>query len=190
MEVPRTWVSEWFGYWSAISERSLEQWRKISDDVNERRYGPSELLSDSIEFWNAATVGWWSMWPDPQQLLPTLFINLEGGDAGPATITRTVPIHRTRVPKGHPAWAYLRPIEGGDPLEINASRCKLRWSDVGNELVVEVFGAKAKETAEKALKEGIRAYTKPVPLTPGVYQGLVYVKAVPLATVIIRVARA
>ena len=112
MQVPRTWVSEWLGYWNAISERSLEQWRKISDDVTKREYGPTQLMSDSIEFWNAAMLDWWSVVPDPTQLVPTLFINLDGGDSGPATVTRTVPIYRLRVPTGAPEWAYLRPIEG------------------------------------------------------------------------------
>lgn len=189
MEVPRNWVSEWAGYWSAISERTLEQWRKVSDEVNERRYGPTQWMSDSIEFWNAAAVGWWSMFPDPTQLVPTLFIDLEGGDAGPATVTRTVPIYRLRIPSGPPEWAYLRPIEGGDPHEINPSKTRLSWSVFGNELVVELFGPKAKDTAHKAAREGVTGYTKPVPLTPGVYQGLIYVSAVPLATVIIRVGR-
>lgn len=189
MEVPRTWVSEWFGYWSTIGERSLEQWLKISEEVGARRYGPTEWTSDTFELWNAAAVAWWSWLPDPTQLVPTLFINLEGGDAGPATITRTVPMYRLRAPSGPPEWAYLRPIEGGDADEINPSKVKLGWGVFGNELVIELFGPKAKETAEKGLKVGTAHPIEPVPLTPGVYEGLVYVKAVPLARVTIRVGR-
>lgn len=187
MQVPPTWVSEWFGYWSSISEKSLEQWRTINDEVSRREFGPAQLMSESIEFWNTAFVGWWSMFPDPTQLLPTLFINLDGGDAGPATVTRTVPIYRLRVPTGSPKWAYLRPIEHGNRDEINVQTCRLRWSAYGNELVVELFGPHAEKTAEAAIERGVEGFTKPVPLTPGVYQGLVYVGAVPLATVIIRV---
>jgi hypothetical protein len=189
MEVPRTWVSEWFGYWSAIGDRSMNQWMKIADEVNERRYGPTQWMSDSIEFWNAAAVAWWSWLPDPTQLVPTLFINLDGGDAGPGTITRTVPIYRLRVPSGAPEWAYLRPIEGGDVHEINPSKVKLKWGVFGNELVVELFGPTAKKTAEKAVQIGVKKTTDPVPLKPGVYEGLVFVQTVPLAKVVIRVAK-
>jgi hypothetical protein len=189
MEIPRTLVSEWYGYWTSVAERSLEQWRTISDEVARREYGPQQYMSDMIEFWNTTAVGWWAMVPDASQLVPTLFINLEGGDAGPATVTRTIPAHRLGIPMGPPRWAFLRPVVGGNPAEINEARCKVRWSESGNQLVVELFGPKAKETADAALELGVAGYTKPVPLTPGVYQGLVYVRSAPLAVLYIRVGQ-
>lgn len=170
MRVPRDYVSQWFGFWSSVADRSFTSWQRASEEIEERTYGVDELLSDVIDLWSyGAIAGWAAMWGGDRRL-PTLFFSLAKDDrsATDSILKQVLPVFKPSLPAVEPTVAFLRRIDRGKE-EIAIENCYAKLEE--NELVVRLQGL-------------------PDELEPAVYEGLVHVGNVPLAHLYIHVTPA
>src|SRR5262245_28036537 len=105
MRVPRDYVSQWFGYWSSVADRSFTNCQRAYGDLETRTYGVDKLLSDVIDLWSySALAGWAALWGGDRRP-PTLFILLARGDR---TATAQLPVFKPSLPAVKPEVAFLR----------------------------------------------------------------------------------
>jgi len=169
MSYPQAFTQQWLGYLSFLSDRSMATWNQALQDIQDRKYDPGKAMSDMLGLWNDAAVGWFAAWRGADQMVPTLFFDLAGDDE---SATACVPIFAPSLPNESPHVAFLKPIVGGNPAEINDTKCTLTLSTDERELALSL--------------DGLRTQADP-PLTQGVYQGLVHMGEVPIALIYIRV---
>lgn len=168
MRVPYRYAAPWFGYWSYLSERSMGRWKRMSEEVDARQYGTDKMLCDVLQFWSEASNGWCAVMRSGSGELPRFFFLL-----GPNTESacREIDFFAPACPQADPEVAYLRPISGGDPKQVNEDTCCVYLSEPRHALVVHLDGLQ---------KNGA--------LKPGVYEGMIHIGDEPVASLVIKVA--
>lgn len=173
MRVPYRYAAPWFGYWSYMSERCTTRWRRMSDEVEARTYGSDKAISDTLQFWSDATIGWCAALRGGVAAdLPRVFFLLEPtAQSASKEIDFFAPGH----PHGTPEVAYLRPVLGGDSKQIDETKCTVCPVPRRHGLVIHLDGLRQKDDP---------------PLTAGVYQGLIHIGDEPVALLDVKVAGA
>jgi hypothetical protein len=171
----RSYVQDWMGCWSFLSERAIDRWAAAVKDSRERRYGTREWLSDVVTFWDdAASAAYTAMRGSNHR--PALVVfniprTIEGG------ASRTVPVFRPSVPARDPRVIFRaepieRPRHAVAGLPIHARSVDARW--VGDDGGIEIF--------LKGLRSGTDSF-----LEVAAYEAFVHVGDAPIAHVLINV---
>ena len=172
MRVPYRYAAPWVGYWTFLAERSMQRWRCMAEEVEDRRYGSDKVISDILQFWGDATIGWCAALrgSGTGSTVPLVFFSLHPQQQADG---KEIDFFAPSCPQGDPEVAYLVPIHGGSASEINESKVRLCVVPRRHALVIHL--------------EGLWKQGQP-DLTPGVYKGLIHIGEEPVAHLVIRVA--
>jgi hypothetical protein len=171
MRIPYRYASPWFGYWTFLSDRSMECWNRMADEVDNRTYGSDKLVNDVLQFWSDATTGWCAALSGRGADLPRIFFLLAPDDEA---VSKDLPVFPPSLPHGDPDVAYLVPVVDGDKDQINADKCTV---------------CLYKQPPVLRVHLRLRGNCDPE-LTPGVYQGLIHIGDEPVAILVVRVRKA
>jgi hypothetical protein len=170
MRYANPWLSGWIGYYGRMSERTAQRLGMISRDVERRRYSPTKLMSDVLDFWMQGTLDWCTALKGSEQGVATVFFDLRPDTEGDAQL---VPIDLYRNPKPkRPKIAWLHSEVSGSGKPIEPSNVQASLVDDGCALAIDLI-----QLAEPKK-----------PLALGTYQLLVHLDGQPLAHVLISVA--
>lgn len=171
----RTYVQDWLGCWSFLSERAIDRWASAVRDSRERRYGTREWFSDVVTFWDdAASAAYTALRGSsarPALVVFTIPRTIEGG------VSRTVTVFRPSLPARDPRVIFRenpieRPRHRVPGLAIESRSVDARW--VADGTGIEVF------------LKGLRSGTDS-PLEVATYEAFVHVGDAPIAHVLINV---
>lgn len=172
MRIPNRFVAPWFGYLTHLSDRSMERWHRMADEVDERTYGYDKLLSDVLQCWSDVTTGWMAAYQGGGSggaKMPVVFFLLNPDTEADCEELSVFP---PSLPHGEPAVAGVVPIVDGDKAQINDDNfdvCIYKRPPV--------------------LRVHVRLPKKDHPLKAGVYQGLIHIGKEPVATLMVKVRK-
>lgn len=172
MRVPYRYAAPWLGYWTYLADRSMQRWRCMAEEVEERRYGSDKLISDVLQFWGDAALGWCAAvrGSGVGNTVPLVFFHLHPRQEADC---KEIDFFAPSCPQGEPEVAYLVPIVGGDKDEISDGNVRLCVVPRRHALVIHLEDL----------------WQEPQPdLTKGVYKGLIHVGEEPVAHLIVKVA--
>jgi hypothetical protein len=149
----------------------MHRWRRMADEVEGRSYGSDKLISDVLQFWGDATIGWCAAvrGSGVGGGVPLVFFLVHPQQEGDS---KEIDFFAPSCPQGTPEAAYLVPILDGNPAEINASNVRACLAPSRHALVIHL----------EKLWDG------KTDLTKGVYKGLIHVGEEIVAHLIVRVA--
>jgi hypothetical protein len=147
-------MSAWINYWSRLAEDTVDRLQEISEEIENRKYGPSELFSDVLGFWWAGATGWWNvMQQGAGGPVPIVFLKMM-----PDEESASEEISAQRPGKGNPkATPTVRLVSEGKAsgdveVTVTASWAKEKL----NCLVITVEGlSQADLKAKKKLRAGL-----------------------------------
>lgn len=157
-------VAPWIGYWGFLSDRSMERWDRMSDELEARSYGTDKLLSDVLEFWSDASCGWFAALRTGSDLPRVLFVLKPDAEAA----SKDLRLFPPSLPHGNAELTHLLPLNPAGPKQIEAGHCRLALNSHRRLLDIRLEGL-------------------PRGKAPGVYHGIIHIAEDPIALLFIKV---
>lgn len=168
-----TYFSAMASFWGGVAEEAAIRFREAWMEVEDRKYSPASLLSDSMRFWASTMDQYWStILSNASTPVPVVLLEVSVGAADRKTATQAKSV---AVPLGVPA-PEAKPL--ATPLACIATEPggQERWDIPSANIRVEV------SPNRRELQIGLVGLTE-LHFKPGHYWGLVYAAGTPLATV-------
>lgn len=144
-------MGAWINFANTVAEASLERMQEMTEAIQNRRYQPSDWITDSLGFWVDGMNGWWSaMQQNATGPVPFAFIRMAADEE-----SATTELYARKFSESGVRWTDLVRLGDGktnEPLTI-----EVRWDQNKPAcLLVDAKGLTHKDIAAgKALTAGL-----------------------------------